>query len=61
VLAGIESLTIFRERDDATGNLNKANVRASTECARRWQEADREVLFATPEHGDMNDVLQAAS
>jgi hypothetical protein len=61
VLAGVESLTIFRERDDTTGDLNKANVRASTECARRWQEADREVLFATPEHGDMNDVLQAAS
>lgn len=61
VLAGVQSLTIFRERDDNTGDLNKANVRASAECARRWQEADCEVLFATPEHGDMNDVLQAAS
>ncbi len=61
VLAGVQSLTIFRERDDNTGDLNKANVHASAECARRWQEADREVLFATPEHGDMNDVLKAAS
>lgn len=61
VLAGVQSLTIFRERDDTTGDINKANVRASTECARRWQEARREVLFATPEHGDMNDVLRAAS
>ncbi len=60
VLAGIESLTIFRERKD-TGELDKANVRASMSCAGRWLEAGREVLFATPEHGDLNDVLQAAS
>jgi hypothetical protein len=60
VLAGIESLTIFRERKD-TGELDKANVRASMSCTERWLEAGREVLFATPEHGDLNDVLQAAS
>ena len=60
VLPGIEALTIFRERKD-TGELDKANVRASVSCAGRWLEAGREVLFATPEHGDLNDVLQAAS
>ena len=60
VLAGIESLTIFRERKD-TGELDKANVSASASCAGRWLEAGREVLFATPQHGDLNDVLQAAS
>jgi len=60
VLAGIESLTIFRERKD-TGELDKANVCASVSAAGRWLEAGREVLFGTPEHGDLNDVLQAAS
>lgn len=51
VLAGIESLTIFTENDEA-GDC-AANV-----CADRWLEADREVTLATPQHGDGNDILK---
>lgn len=57
----VEALTIFRERGENTGEQNKANVRASVLCAGRWLEAGREVLFATPEHGDVNDILREAS
>lgn len=54
VLAGIESLTILRETDDA-------NFKASQQCAERWSAAGREVIFGTPTfHGDMNDVLVRA-
>jgi hypothetical protein len=51
VLPGIEALIIFTEND-------KAGDRAADVCADRWLEADREVTFATPQHGDGNDILK---
>lgn len=51
VLPGIEALMIFTEND-------KAGDRAADVCADRWLEADREVIFATPQHGDGNDILK---
>jgi hypothetical protein len=51
VLPGIETLTIFTEND-------RASERAANVCADRWLEADREMTFATPQHGDGNDILK---
>jgi hypothetical protein len=51
VLPGIEALTIFTEND-------RAGDSAANACADRWLEADREVTFATPQHGDGNDILK---
>ncbi|WP_319796612.1 toprim domain-containing protein [Nitrobacter sp.] len=51
VLSGVECLTIFGEND-------KAGDGAADVCADRWLEADREVTFATPQHGDGNDILK---
>jgi hypothetical protein len=41
VLAGIESLTIFADHDDA-------GLKAAKECARRWHAAGREVHIRAP-------------
>ncbi len=51
VLPGIEALTIFTENDQASD-------RAANVCADRWLKADREMTFATPQHGDGNDILK---
>jgi Toprim domain len=57
VLSGIEGLHVFRE-NDAEGQSAKA-VEA---CARRWHEADRNVIIAEPDAAkDLNDELQEAA
>jgi len=54
VLAGIDALTLLCETDDSG-----ANARAVEACERRWLDAGREVLRATPAfNGDMNDAFQ---
>ena len=54
VLAGIESLLIAADHDDA-------GVRAAEACAGRWAAAGREVSVATPERHktDVNDLVMA--
>jgi hypothetical protein len=57
VLAGIEALTIFADRDH-----NGAGERAAREPATRWREAGREVHIRLPTiFGDLNDVIRRAS
>jgi hypothetical protein len=57
VLAAIECLSILIETDDTGANRSAAGA-----CARRWQEAGREVLMVVPQlEGDMNDVLLKVS
>jgi hypothetical protein len=52
VLAGIESLTILGEHDDA-------NARAVETCGTRWATAGREVHVAKPKVGkDINDAIK---
>lgn len=54
VLPGIEGLHIFREND-----ANLAGPKAVEDCAARWRDARREVIFADPESGaDLNDELR---
>lgn len=47
VLSGIGAITILSERND-----NGANLRATNQCAARWQSAGREVFSVLPMHGD---------
>jgi hypothetical protein len=54
VLNGIESLTVFADRDDA-------GLKAARSCARRWQDAGREVVVLAPEEGDANDLARGAA
>jgi putative DNA primase/helicase len=57
VLAGIEALTIFPDRDD-----KGAGVRAAEECATRWRAASREIRMIWPPDGtDWLDALAAAA
>ena len=54
VLAGMECLTIIREKD-------AANEKAAAECAIRWQATGREVRNVWPDAGkDLNDELRGA-
>ena len=54
VLAGIEALTIFPDRDDSGTSLKNAN-----QCAERWQSAGREVRIIWPPAGaDWDDALK---
>jgi hypothetical protein len=55
VLAGIESLLIAADHDDA-------GIRAADACAARWAAAGREVHVAMPEQRktDVNDLVVAA-
>lgn len=55
VLAGVESLSLLREHDEA-------NRRAADACALRWTEANREVLDVWPRFGkDVNDAIRGRS
>ena len=55
VLAGIEALTLLRERDDA-------NARAADQVTLRWQAEGREVFDAWPNVGkDVNDSLRGGA
>jgi putative DNA primase/helicase len=55
VLAGVESLTILAEHDDASANAVEA-------CAQRWYNAGREVLINRPIGGkDLNDAIRGAA
>jgi putative DNA primase/helicase len=55
VLAGIEALTLLRERDDA-------NARAADQVTLRWQAETREVFDAWPHIGkDVNDALKGGA
>jgi putative DNA primase/helicase len=55
VLAGIEALTLLRERDDA-------NARAADQVTLRWQAKGREVFDAWPNVGkDVNDALKGGA
>jgi hypothetical protein len=55
VLPGIDALTILAETDDSG-----ANAGAVRTCGRRWFDAGREVILATPRvAGDMNDALRS--
>jgi hypothetical protein len=54
VLRGIESLTIFPDRDDAG-----AGLKAGDECAARWRQAGREARMIWPPAG--TDWLDALS
>lgn len=47
VLSGIESLTIFADNDE-----NRAGEKAAAECARRWQDAGRDVRIMAPRISD---------
>lgn len=53
VLAGVESLILQRENDEA-------NARAADRCAERWMAAGKEILdaFPPPDCNDFNDCLQ---
>ena len=54
-LAGIETLTLLRERDDA-------NARAANQVTLRWQAEGREVFDAWPNVGkDVNDSLKGSA
>jgi hypothetical protein len=51
VIAGVEALTILRERDEA-------NARAAAAVTERWHAAGREVLYAWPNVGkDINAAI----
>ena len=55
VLAGIEALTILVDHDESgTGQANAAD------CAKRWQDAGREVTRLTPRIAgdDFNDIVE---
>lgn len=53
VLDGIERLTVFEERDEASAKAVEA-------CARRWFEAGRQVIINEPIGGkDLNDALRS--
>jgi len=54
VLAGVESLTVFADHDDA-------GLKAANACARRWADAGREAYIIAPiEHGrDCADLVAA--
>ena len=52
VLVGIESLTLFCDRDDKGAGLD-----AARECAARWRDAKRETRIELPPAG--NDWLGA--
>lgn len=54
VLAGIQAVTIFADCD-------AAGQRAAETCARRWAEAGREAVIATPPKGDWADPPRAAA
>lgn len=55
VLAGIECITIFTDRDDKGAGLNSAR-----ECAARWHEAGRGAIISQPPDGtDWHDALTA--
>jgi len=58
VLPGIECLTIFSDHD-----TNGASRNAAQECAIRWHNAGREVVFWTPGAAgtDWNDALRGAA
>jgi putative DNA primase/helicase len=53
VLAGIEALTVFADRDP-----NGAVQRAAEQCAQRWQAAGREATIRLPtvDDADWNNV-----
>jgi putative DNA primase/helicase len=51
VMAGIETLVIAQDQD--TAGMSAASI-----CARRWAEADKEVLVTRQAENDLNDVLR---
>jgi putative DNA primase/helicase len=54
VLPGLDGLHIFREND-----ANGASAKAVEACARRWQEAGRNVVIVDPDTAkDLNDELR---
>jgi Toprim domain len=59
VLAGIESLSIIVDNDEADRNGRRAGQSASLECARRWLDAGKEVHRLVPKKPgtDFNDCL----
>ncbi len=54
LLAGIGTLVIAQDQDPA-------GMSAAAICARRWAEADKEVLVTRQAANDLNDVLQEVS
>jgi hypothetical protein len=57
LLAGVDSLHIFKE-NDAEGQ----SAKAVDACARRWYDAGRDVIVAEPDTAkDLNDELQEAA
>mgnify|MGYP001225654178 FL=1 len=54
VLPGIETLVIAQDKDPA-------GMSAASICARRWAEADKEVLVTRQAENDLNDVLKEAA
>jgi len=53
VVPGIERLSIFADRDESG-----VGQQAAERLAERWHQAGREVLIATPPHGDWNEGVQ---
>jgi putative DNA primase/helicase len=55
VLAGIDSLTVAADHDEA-------GITAAETCARRWADAGREAYIVTPpgQRMDLNDMARAA-
>ena len=54
LLAGIGTLVIAQDQDPA-------GMSAAAICARRWAEADKEVLVTRQAANDLNDVLMEVS
>jgi hypothetical protein len=62
VLAGIESLTVLVDNDEADRNGRRAGQDAAAACSERWTAAGREVLRVVPRRlgADMADLVGGA-
>jgi Toprim domain/CHC2 zinc finger len=59
VLGGIDCLTVFVDHDNPDKNGRQAGHEAARECAHRWRDAGKEVLFILPDRvgDDVADLV----
>jgi hypothetical protein len=59
LLAGIDCLTILVDHDNPDKNGRQAGHEAARECAHRWRDAGKEVLFVLPDRmgDDVADLV----